>query len=632
MEYTYASAGLKPARAWIRFSGNPAVGPFSSSVQVNSEGLCASPPEANFTWWPEEPKVGQPVRCVDLSVGPPDDWKWYFPDGSASNAQHPTHVFNSTGIHEVELTVSNGKGQSSITKTIAIEAVDAVCGNGICEAGETSWSCPQDCLDDSEGTGRIGRKNRNLVIPAAVGGIHGANGTYWVTDGSLVNSGDEDAHVVLEFVEDGKSGGHRVAGPTTIPPHTGIHFDNLVWQLFGTHANGSLWLDADQAVIANTRTFNSSSGATFGQGIGGITTNDVLGEDDGVYYIVGLKQNEFFRTNLLLQETSGKDTVVSIEIHDSTGTLVSSPGIVVGAKSKWQKPITNLGITSLNGGYAVISVKEGGTIAAVGSVIDQKTGDATTLDAVHTFQTGAGRTEKVAGGEQGESHFLVAVVARTPGSNQTVWRSEVSILNPETFDQKLTFRYVPSNGQLMSVRKKLGAGEVFSSEDVIEDLFPSAANGAGSLHILAQKGLVVNSRTYNLLPDDSTVGQAIPGLADGDMARPTEIWMLDSLKQTKDFRCNMGFSEFEGSDATVNVVLFDTDGASLFYLASKQYDVPAFGQFQVNKVFRDMGLTSNFREAISFVSVTSKGGALYVYASIVDNAVGDGTTILAKRR
>ncbi len=67
------------------------------------------------------------------------------------------------------------------------------------------------------------------------------------------------------------------------------------------------------------------------------------------------------------------------------------------------------------------------------------------------------------------------------------------------------------------------------------------------------------------------------------MARPGEVWLLDSLKQTKDFRCNMGFAEFEGSEAEVTVILFDTDGASLFFLASKQYSVPEFGQFQVNK-------------------------------------------------
>ena len=518
-----------------------------------------------------------------------------------------------------------------MTRTVTIGTADAICGNDVCEPGETSWSCPQDCFGDPAGTGRGGRKNANLVVPAAVGGIHGANGTYWLTEGSIVNPGEEDAQVVIEFVADNDPDTPRVAGPTTIPPRTAIHFNNVVWQLFGTHTSGSLWIDADKPVIANTRTFNQAGDATFGQGIGGITKNEVLGEGDGSVYIVGLKQNQRFRTNFLLQEVSGHPATVHAEIFDSTGATIGSGAITVPSRTKWQKPISILGIQSLDSGYAVLSVTGAGKIAAMASVIDQVTGDATSVDAVHAFQTGGGGPGK-ADDEEEDSHFLVAVVARTPGANNTVWRSEISILNSEESDQVLELRYLPSSGPMLTATREVGAGELFFSEDVIEDVFPTAPNGAGSLHVFAQKGLVVNSRTYNVLPDDSTVGQAIPGLAKGDMARPGEVWLLDSLKQTKDFRCNLGFAEYEGSNTEVTVVLFDTDGASLFFLASKKYSVPALGQFQVNKVFNDMGLSGEFREAIAYVSVASEGGGLYVYASVVDNAQGDGTTILGKRQ
>ena len=629
--YSFATPGLKPVRAWIRLEDGAEVGPFSTPVRVSQDGRCPSTPEANFSWWPAEPKTGQPVRCVDISIGPPENWAWTFDDGSTSSSQHATHVFGTPGEHLVELAITNPNGQSAITKTITVAAAGATCGNEICEPGENSWSCPQDCMDDLEGTGRSGRKNTNLMVPAAVGGIHGANDTYWVTEGSIINPGKEDAQVVVEFVADNAPAGPRVAGPATIPPRSAIHFDNIVAELFGVHASGSLWIDANRPVIANTRTFNKTGEGTFGQGIGGITKNDVLGEDDGSVYIIGLKQTDRFRTNFLLQEVSGHDATVEAKIFDATGALVTSGSINVPSKTKWQKPITNLGVTSLEAGYAVLSVTSGGKIAAMASVIDQITGDATSLDAVHSLQTGAGPQDK-ADGEDDESHFLVAVVARTPGSNDTVWRSEVSILNTEETDQVLELRYVPSDGDMQTATRELSGGELFFSEDVIEEVFPEAVNGAGSMHVYAQKGLVVNSRTYNVLPDESTVGQAIPGLADGDMARPGEVWLLDSLKQTNKFRCNMGFAEFEGSDAEVTVVLFDTDGASLFFLASKQYSVPAFGQFQVNKVFRDMGLNDNFREAIAYVTVSSEGGAVYAYASIVDNKVGDGTTVLGKRQ
>ncbi len=628
--FTFATRGLKPVRAWLILEDDTEIGPFSTAVRVNSSGRCSAPPQADFSWWPPEPTAGQPVRCVDRSVGPPNLWTWTFDDGSTASMQHTTHIFESAGAHDVELAIANSNGLSTVTQTITVNPPIATCGNTICEPEETTWSCPEDCFEDPEGTGRNGRKHTNLVVPAAVGGVHGANDTYWVTEGSIVNPGNEDSKVIVEFVPDNHKSAVLVAGPSTIPPHSAIHFDNLVQELFGVHTSGSLWIDADTPVIANTRTFNTTGESTFGQGIGGITTNDVFGADDGSVFIVGLKQDDAFRTNFLFQETSGHDATVNVLIFNFRGQEVAKTSVTVPSRTKWQKPMTHFGVSHLDAGYAILSVAGEGKIAAIGSVIDQTTGDATTLDAVHSLQAGAGSSAKA--GESGDSHFLIAVVARAPGSNQTVWRSEVSILNPGDSDQVLRLVYVPPNGERLKAFRELPAGAMFFSEDVIEDVFPKADNGVGSLHIHAQQGLIVNSRTYNVLPDQSTVGQNIPGLARGDMARPGEIWLLDSLKQTQAFRCNLGFAEFEGSPAEVTVVLFDTDGASMFFLASKTYSVPPHGQFQVNKVFRDMGLNRNYREAIAFVSVASEKGAVYSYASIVDNKVGDGTTILGKRQ
>ena len=629
--YTYASHGLKPARAWVRLPGGLEVGPFPEAVQVRTEGECTSPPQADFTWWPAEPLAGQAVRCVDTSTGPPESWLWTFDDETTSETQHATRVFDTPGEHDVRLTIANDQGQSTVTQTITVAPVDEICGNGICEPGENSWTCPADCVDDPEGTGRNGRKGTNLVVPAAVGGINGAAGTYWLTEGSIVNPGDEDAEIVVEFIADNEPGVRRVAGPATIPPRAGVHFDNIVTELFGTHAGGSLWIDSNRPVIANTRTFNTIDGATFGQGIGGITRRDVLGEGDGSVFIIGLKQNERFRTNFLFQEVSGHDATVSVRILDEQGQRVGGSSIGIPARTKVQRRITQFWVDQLDAGYAVISVSGEGKIAAMASVVDQVTGDATSLDAVHTLQAEAGGSGK-AGTEETTTHFLVAVVARTPGANDTVWRSEVSILNPEEEPQTVELRYVPADGEILTAAREVEPWSLFFSEDVVEEVFPEAADGAGSLHVFAQSGLVVNSRTYNVLPDDSTVGQAIPGLATGDMARPGEVWLLDSLKQTQDFRCNLGFAEYEGSDTEVTVVLFDTSGAALIYLASKKYQVPAFGQFQVNKVFQDMGLSGQFREAIAYISVASEAGAVYAYASIVDNSKGDATTVLGKRQ
>lgn len=61
---------------------------------------------------------------LDLSQNQPDSWAWDFGDiASGSNTstdQNPIHFFSGYGNFQVTLTVINGLGTSSITKTVSI--------------------------------------------------------------------------------------------------------------------------------------------------------------------------------------------------------------------------------------------------------------------------------------------------------------------------------------------------------------------------------------------------------------------------------------------------------------------------------------------------------------------------------
>jgi hypothetical protein len=467
-------------------------------------------------------------------------------------------------------------------------------------------------------------------VPAAAGGIPGAAGTYWLTGGMLVNAGAETAQVVVELAPDDQPLGLRSAGPLTIPPRTALSFDNLVSELFLTNELGGLWVDSSHPIVVSTRTFNRSTDGTFGQGVGGIQRSDTLGEGEGAVYLVGLHHNQSFRTNLLLQEVDGLAATAVIEIYTHAGQRTGVASIEVGGRSRWQAPITDLGVEYLEAGYGRIRVQGEGRLAVLGSVVDRRTGDAATIDAVHEQRAAIDLSGKTS--EIGDAHHLVAVVARAPGANETVWRSEASILNTRSEEQQLELRYVPASGPVVAASVTVGAGAMFSSQDVVGELFVGDEEGTGALHIYSDGGLIVSSRTYNLLPDGATLGQSLPGLADGDMARAGEAWLLDSLSETPDFRCNLGFTEYEGTAADVTVALFDVDNAVFRYLGAKTYTVPALGNLQVNRVFRDLGLTGSFPRALAYLTVSSQGGAVYAYASVVDNGMGDATTVLAKRQ
>jgi len=628
--FTYSSPGLKGVRVTLEIGGN-LLAPIGAGIRVQSGGQCGQAPRAAFSWWPAEVMQGQRVRMVDQSGGEPLNWRWSFDDGSDSTRQHPVKVFETPGDHEIILEVSNDSGSSSLTKTITITPLtDAECGNGICEPGETRWNCPADCGGaEANATGRNGRKNTGFAIPAAAGGIPGHNGTHWFTDGNITNPGEDEASVIIQFFPDRNPGTSLSVGPAILPPHSAIHFDNIVTELFGVQQLGGIWIDADQPVIVNTRTYNQTDEGTLGQAIGGISKQDLIGENTGGVYLLGLSQNTDFRTNLLLEEVTGQDIVIDAVIYNASGEAVARAVFPLDGGTRWQHGLPDLGINELENGYAHVSVEGEGWVAVLASKVDQRSGDATTIDPIHYQQMDFGSPAKTGTDEE---HFLVAVVARNAGLNDTLWRSELSVLNPESESQTIELRYIPSEGEIQSLSFDLGPGEVFATPDILADYFPSVGNDKGALHVYSDKALAVSSRTYNLLPTDATVGQSIPGLAEGDMVHPGEVWLLDSLRDDEDYRCNVGFAEYEGNDTEVTLVLFDTSAMSQRYLGYQVYTVPAYSQLQINRVFRSFGIEGDVPQAMAYISISSEKGAVYSYASIVDNAIGDGTTILAKRQ
>ncbi len=78
------------------------------------------PPEADFTFSPADPEVGEEVSFTDTSTNDPDDWEWDFGDNAGEDVQNPDHTYSSAGTYTVELTVSNDEGEDTVTHTITV--------------------------------------------------------------------------------------------------------------------------------------------------------------------------------------------------------------------------------------------------------------------------------------------------------------------------------------------------------------------------------------------------------------------------------------------------------------------------------------------------------------------------------
>lgn len=63
------------------------------------------------------------VDFTDTSTGGPTTWHWTFPDGSASDEQHPTYEHGVHTPEEVTLTVGRGSETDSVTKTVRNDIV-----------------------------------------------------------------------------------------------------------------------------------------------------------------------------------------------------------------------------------------------------------------------------------------------------------------------------------------------------------------------------------------------------------------------------------------------------------------------------------------------------------------------------
>ncbi|MBN2745282.1 MAG: immunoglobulin domain-containing protein, partial [Bacteroidales bacterium] len=78
---------------------------------------------ANFIATPTHGQAPLVVMFFDQTVGNPTGWYWNFGDGTTSTQQNPAHQYDSIGIYDVTLTVTNNDGVNSYTKFGYIDVV-----------------------------------------------------------------------------------------------------------------------------------------------------------------------------------------------------------------------------------------------------------------------------------------------------------------------------------------------------------------------------------------------------------------------------------------------------------------------------------------------------------------------------
>ena len=591
----------------------------------------------DFTWWPEVPKQGERVRFADLSTGILESWLWDFGDSATSNEQHPTHVFTNTGTFTTELDVAFASGHLSVGKTISVMGAVS-CGNGACESGETAWSCPADCALEPEETGRAGGSDRRPTVPAAAGAVSGVNNTMWNTEATIYNPGPGAVKIVVEYTPMGQTEIQQ-AGPFDLPEGQSLYWSNMVQELFKVTGSGALWIDATGPVLVVTRTYTSETSTkagpgqgTYGQGFPGARERLTLSRGAGEIYLIGLRDDNQFRTNLYFQEVDGLSVKVKVALFADSGEKLDQKTVLIDGHSVKLKNLGSLFQRSIKSGYVTAEVMGGeGRIAVAGSVIDEITGDPTSIGGIHPRQ--------VLTKADGDTHDLVAAVVHTKGLHESVWRSKLTIQNPATNPTQIArLVYRPEYdrtgaiGAEMETTVTLKPGQQVSVNDVLPDLFgaPENVKTQGSLHVYSTTGLLIDSRTYNERADGGTLGLGIPALQENDLIDTDGgVGLMAGLKHSQATRTNVGLAEYSGMDTVVTLTI-STTRAGVFDFPPLTRKVSANSHLQIPKIFEKLPpefVDLDLKGLRIQVDVES-GGSIYAYATVIDNASGDPTTFL----
>jgi PKD repeat protein len=84
---------------------------------ITVSGTGSRPPVADFSGKPTYGKAPLSVTFRESSSGSPTSWYWEFGDGTTATDKNPVHNYTSPGKYTVSLTVTNGAGSDTKTRT-----------------------------------------------------------------------------------------------------------------------------------------------------------------------------------------------------------------------------------------------------------------------------------------------------------------------------------------------------------------------------------------------------------------------------------------------------------------------------------------------------------------------------------
>jgi hypothetical protein len=219
----------------------------------------------------------------------------------------------------------------------------------------------------------------DTLIPA-VAHAAGAEDSTWRSDVIAVNLGTTGADLGLSY-DDGGSG--LISRTATLQPGETRRWTDVVESLFGSDGVGVITVEAASHVVMTARTYNlAAAGGTFGQALPGLVISDAIPEGS-VGCVMGLRENDQWRSNLGLVNLGFQSAAVRVRLFNATGMQIGRTlqrNVPARGWTQIDRVLSAAGAGENDLAYATVEpLNAGAAIWAYGSVVDNITGDPTTI-------------------------------------------------------------------------------------------------------------------------------------------------------------------------------------------------------------------------------------------------------------
>lgn len=213
-----------------------------------------------------------------------------------------------------------------------------------------------------------------IFVPAA------AKTGPWVTDMYVFNPGSSAASVSIYWLPRDTDNSSATPVNFTIQPGATLTLPDVILNTFGlSDGAGAFRITSDTDVAVNCRIYSTDGSQTFGQGFEGVPASAAVSSGGGTD-ITGLAQNSAFRSNFFAVNAGSSTATVVFHLMDPSGTELASRSYTLQPYAAFYKNVTDLGGPSFDNGTLHVEVTSGSVIA-VGSKVDNVSGDPTTLEA-----------------------------------------------------------------------------------------------------------------------------------------------------------------------------------------------------------------------------------------------------------